>query len=89
MSRSKIALGAVVIAGAALLIAIAMWPRRLEKLQQKSTDPIRRVVGKEENASAKSSKSDNVLQSFGKLSGEPDEPGSNSPRMQGKQIKMH
>jgi hypothetical protein len=92
MSRLKIGLGLGVIAGAALLIAVAIWPRQSGESPRKVLEaPQGResVVGREKKAASKLSESDAVLRSLGTLSGESDQAGSNGPRMQSKQIKMH
>jgi hypothetical protein len=92
MSRLKIGLGLVVIVGAALQIVVALWPRQSGKSPRKVMEPPQAresVVGREKTAASKLSDSDAVLKSFGRSSGESDSAGSNAPRMQAKQIKMH
>jgi phage tail tape-measure protein len=92
MSRLKIGLGLVVIAAAALQIVVALWPRQSGKSPREVMEPPQAresVVGREKKSASKLSESDGVLKNLGRLSGESDSAGSNAPRMQAKQIKMH
>jgi hypothetical protein len=92
MSRVKFALGLVLIAGAAILIAIAMRSRQPSDSDRKVMEqerPGESAAVRGNKSPVKPSESDKVLKNFIKLPGESDRAESNAPRMQSKQIKMH
>ncbi len=92
MSRFKIALGLVVLAGAVGLIAIALRPsepRDTERalMEQRHAEESQAV--RQQKSSAQSAANDAMLGNFAKLAGESDRGETNAPRAQSKQIKMH
>ncbi len=92
MSRLKIGLGLSVIVVTAVLIGVATWPHQSRSSQRTIMEPTvasDSVGERPKKAAAKLSESDGVLKSLGGLSSESDPAGSNAPRMQTKQIKMH
>ncbi len=97
MSRINLALGLVVIAAAAILIAVAIVNPTARS--RAMNDPGRKtmesapsgasIASGEKKPPAQTSDSDAVLKSFSNSNRESNRSESNSPRMQQKQIKMH
>ncbi len=92
MPRYKVALGMVLIAGAAIVIAMAIWARTPDASHRTAVELGRTApsgAGGEKKPPVKASKPDAILKNFGKLPVEPEGGLSSGPRMQSKQIKMH
>ena len=97
LSRFKLGLGLVLVAGVVILIAVAYVNRSapshaVNEPDRTTTEPGRAGEGiaiRETKAAGKSGDSDAVLNSLIKRPGESDSYDTNGPRMQRKQIKMH
>jgi hypothetical protein len=97
MSRLKFALGMVLIAGAAIVVAITILnpnapSRRMNEPDRTAIERGRtaaRVADREKKTTARASESGSLLEDFVKSPGQIDPNEANAPRMQQKQIKMH
>jgi hypothetical protein len=92
MSRLKIALGLVVIAVAATMIAIALRPSqpgRSEHTAVEQRQPAEPVAVQGKKPTVQSAQNDAILKNLVTSPGESRRSETNAPRMQSKQIKMH
>jgi hypothetical protein len=97
LSRFKLSLGLVLVAGVVILIAVAYVNRTVpshavNELDRTTTERGRADEGiaiRDIKAAGKPADSDAVLNSLIKRPGESDSYDANGPRMQRKQIKMH
>ena len=97
LSRFKLGLGLVLVAGVVILIAVVYSKRSVpshavNEPDRTTTEPGRAGEGSgfgTPKAAGKAADSDSVLNSLSKRPGESDSYDANGPRMQRKQIKMH
>ena len=89
MSRLKIALGLIAIAGTVALIAISFRLRDSERKGMEQRQSADSVAVRQKNVAVQSSKNDAILNKFLTSPGESDRAQTDAPRMQTKQIKMH
>ena len=91
-SRWKLGLALLVIAAAAMVLGLAIWPGQANDSDRKVIDQrqaTQTASARPKQPTSNASEADSVLRSFGNPPGERNRPGSDEPRMQTKQIKMH
>ncbi len=91
-SRLNLGLALLVIASAAMVLALAIWPGQAKDSERKVMDQrqaAQTTSARVKKPSSNASEAETVLRRFGNPPAEGDRPGLDGPKMQTKQIKMH